>query len=171
MTTYYVVETNYVGPNPGQHLNDHTFEITTKAPRTNMSGEVRTNGWLGTTNDWSKTAHGAYDSVDEARAAVVEELGEDIRDNNDEDRDEDVVASYCVGAFEAWDAETSTTWCSTYCDDVTADTTDEAIESMVDEAEAQANEEGGTLETDAVTRMLIDHRDDLRVSGEDDENE
>lgn len=163
MTTYYVVETEYVGPNQSQHLNDHTYNITTDAPRTNLSREVRTEGWLGTTNDWSEIARGAYDSLDEARAAVRAALGDNCRESDAEDLDEGVVESYLVGAYEAWDAESSETWCYESRHEVTADTTDEQIAAIVESCEEWANSENNaTLDTDAVEKMLTEYRDELR---------
>jgi hypothetical protein len=34
-----------------------------------MSREIRTSGWLGTTNDWAKYAHGEFNTIEEAREA------------------------------------------------------------------------------------------------------
>jgi hypothetical protein len=66
---YYIVSENYVGPNVDQNLNSHCVRITTTPPRTNMSREIRTSGWLGTTNDWAKYAHGEFNTIEEAREA------------------------------------------------------------------------------------------------------
>jgi hypothetical protein len=53
--------------------NDITSDyavITTEAPRTNLSGEVRENGWLGTTNNNNRNSHGSYTDMDSARARL-----------------------------------------------------------------------------------------------------
>jgi len=54
---YYIIETDYVGINQQQHIDAHEYAITKTPPRTNAGGEVKTRGWLGTTNDWSRWAH------------------------------------------------------------------------------------------------------------------
>ena len=75
MSIYYVIESEYVGPNTQGRIDSHLVTITTDAPRTNLSHEVRLDGWIGTTNDTSRHAHGAYTSEDEAREAVAELFG------------------------------------------------------------------------------------------------
>ena len=75
MSIYYVIESEYVGPNTQGRIDSHLVTITTDAPRTNLSHEVRLDGWIGTTNDTSRHAHGAYTSEDDAREAVAELFG------------------------------------------------------------------------------------------------
>ena len=67
-TKYYVIEVEYVGCN--DTVADpmaHRVEICTEIPRTNMSGEPRADGWLGTSNDWSRHARGCYETLEAAR--------------------------------------------------------------------------------------------------------
>ena len=80
---YYLIEHEYVGPN--QHclatdynniVNGHYFVIQDRPGLTNMSHEPRTEGWLGTTNDWSETALGEYPTEKAAEKAVLEKLQE-----------------------------------------------------------------------------------------------
>ncbi|CAE6779599.1 hypothetical protein [Nitrospira defluvii] len=106
--TYYVVECEYVGPDPDQHTNTHTYEITTTPPRLNMSHEICTDGWLGTTNDWSRTAHDAFETKADARESVQDLLaGEGYREQDLASHHvaEGVVAVYLVGRHEALNAE------------------------------------------------------------------
>jgi len=75
---FYLIERQYVGPNAltsdGHIIGDtwHVMQICDTPGRTNQSDEELTNGWLGTTNDWSAYARGAFDTVEEARRAVHE---------------------------------------------------------------------------------------------------
>jgi len=76
--SYYVIEKEYVGPvdfNTGYDLlvNGHFFEVRDEPGRKNMSGETAVGSrtepvWLGTTNDWSATARGEYETEDAAIA-------------------------------------------------------------------------------------------------------
>src|SRR5256885_2081753 len=76
-TMYYVIESKYVGPNQdqSQYCDVDTIGIFTAPGKTNSSREVRLEGWLGTTNDWSEYAHGEYESVEAAEAAIREKWG------------------------------------------------------------------------------------------------
>jgi len=85
---YYVIEKEFVGHADfctGYDLlvNGHFFEVRDEPGRKNMSGETAVGSrtepvWLGTTNDWSATARGEYDTEDAAIAnacALAEEYG------------------------------------------------------------------------------------------------
>ena len=81
MTKYYVLSRCYVGPN--QHdindveniLDGHYYYISTEPGRKNMSREVAITGWLGTTSDISKTAHGEFETIESAQAKISSEIG------------------------------------------------------------------------------------------------
>lgn len=94
---YYVIETQYVGPNQTQdhYVDVDRIEISTTPAITNCSHEVRTNGWCGTTNDWAVYAHGEYDTIEDARAAITDRFGEvqDFGDSSESDN-ENVVETY-----------------------------------------------------------------------------
>ncbi|MFW6118841.1 MAG: hypothetical protein ACOC7S_00745 [Planctomycetota bacterium] len=69
MNAVYVVHVEYVGPNREKHHADGDYVVLTPdPPRTNLSGEVKTEGWLGTSNDWSKWAYGRFESREAAEA-------------------------------------------------------------------------------------------------------
>lgn len=95
---YYIIETIYVGPNQNQdeYVDADRIEISTSPATANMSHEKRTEGWCGTTNDWSVYAHGEYATIEEARAAITEKFGEVRESDGDsfESDDEDVVETY-----------------------------------------------------------------------------
>ena len=69
-THYYIITTEYAGPNPRENLDADRIEIHTQPGITNTSYEVRTEGWLGQTNDWSQHAHGEYATLEDALDAV-----------------------------------------------------------------------------------------------------
>ena len=99
---YYVIERKYVGPNTEDHINQHALFITDQPGKKNVSGEDCTQGWLGTTNDWSEEAHGKFASLEEARQAVAGVAGElGYRVAQEEDSpwmplDESIVEEYRV---------------------------------------------------------------------------
>jgi len=170
-TTYYVISSEYVGPNLSDRCNSHTYQITTEPGHTNMSHEVRVDGWLGTSNDWAAYAHGEYGSMEAARAAVIEMLGEDRRLIDNDEYDESVVETYAANKYVEWDADNSVTWCYESRHEITADTTDERIDEIVAECEQYANDEGNTLDTDAVQIMLTERRDELRAEANESNDE
>lgn len=166
--TYYITSSEYVGPNLSDRCNSHSYEIKTKAPRTNSSREIRTEGWLGTTNDVAEYAHGEFETLEEARAAVLEILGTDYRETDLSEMPEyergGLIESYTVGAYLEVDAETSITWCyESIRSDVTADTTDAGIDALIDEYEVSANEsdEPFTLDVCALQTEMRERRDEL----------
>lgn len=82
---YYVIECEDHSPDAlrSGDKRDNYCVITDKCPRTNMSHEERSDGWLGTTNDWYQRAHGEFESLESAREKC-EKLGyERIVDRDD----------------------------------------------------------------------------------------
>lgn len=152
--TYYVISREYTGPN--NILNSDTIRISTEPARTNLSNEVRTEGWCGTTNDWSTHAHGAYETLDQARTALRSVC--DVR-RSESDHDDSTVEVYTIGAHEQMDAGSSAEW--VYPCTVTALTTDAEIEAIVIEAADDCLAEGCALDTEAATKCLTGKRDDL----------
>ena len=73
---YYIVETHYIGPE--SHVREYSeldrFEITTTPPK-NATGEISWDGYLGTSNNVARYAHGVYDSLAAAEDAAVISLG------------------------------------------------------------------------------------------------
>ncbi|MHA1795182.1 MAG: hypothetical protein ACTSUK_03660, partial [Promethearchaeota archaeon] len=70
----WIISTKNVGPNRmsagdpnGSHpIFDEVIEIKDKPPVTNLSREIRTEGWLGQTGDYSAYAHGGFASIEAA---------------------------------------------------------------------------------------------------------
>lgn len=170
---YYVIETNYAGPNHDQHVDSDRIEICSAPAITNSSREERIEGWCGTTNDWAVYAHGEYETIEEARAAIAEKFGE-VRDSNPngesfESWDEDVVEVYRPGKYAPMSRQGTADWAWEGIQaDIGADTTDERIAELVAIYEAEANSHGCTLDSD-LDEFMKKRRQELRDELEDDE--
>ena len=78
---FYVIEKEFVGhadfgTGYDKLVNGHFFEVRDEPGRKNMSREVAVGSrtepvWLGTTNDWSATARGEYDTEEDAISAAI----------------------------------------------------------------------------------------------------
>ena len=177
--SYYIESVSYVGPNPNQNLNSDYYTISTLPTRTNLGKEIRTSGWLGTTGDWARYAHGAYDTLEEATAALNVITGDDYRDSPkidepigiDPDTGDAVYALVyrLAGGLEQWGEDSSVSWCyEAMRDTVTAETTDEQIDAETDNLESLANDEGFALDLPAVVTSWTEHRDELRAAAASD---
>lgn len=163
---FYIVKTTYTGPNPDQHLDEDVIEIQTVPARTNSSGEIKTQGWCGTTNDWCVDAHGEYATLEEAEAAVKEIFG-DVRPYEDEEADDSVVKAYKPGLYLPMSAEDTGNWCYDVIQErVTLGMTPEQVDSLIAELEEAANEEGYTL-SGALADMIAERLDDLLAEAEE----
>ena len=164
MKKFWIVSTKYVGPNASDAKNcdSDTLAITTRQPTTNMSHEPRDSGWLGTTNDVSLTAHGVYDSLELAEAALEAKFPETRECGDSENEfDDAIVISYKIGVYQQWSAEGTANWLyETMRGDITASTTNEELAALLESYESEANSEGGTLDSSA-SEMLEKFRDDL----------
>jgi len=156
---YYIIETNYVGPN--QYADVDRIEISTSPAITNMSHEECTDGWCGTTNDWAVYAHGEYDTIDDARAAITEKFGE-VRDSDENGDSEGVIETYKPGKYAPMSSQETADWMhEAIQSDIEAATTDARIAELVDEYEYEANSNGYTLHSDLKDCML-ERRQELR---------
>jgi hypothetical protein len=179
--SYYVVETNYEGPNRDRYIDADRVEIWTVPARHNTSGRICLEGWCGTTNDWGVYAHGEYDTLEGARAAIAEKFG-GVREGDvepherflwdyDGDDDGEIVERYRLGAFIPYTRDETAEWAwESMEQDITANTTDERLGELVDEYEAAANREGITLHDD-LWDVLAEFRERLREDEEEDEDE
>jgi len=153
--TWYLVERQYVGPNPDDHLNDgHTLTIQNCPGCTNRSNEEREIGWLGTTGDWSAIALGTIVAANLDAACDLArdkyDLGEwtyrEGQARADENDDEPGVESrelpFGDTRFEYRDAAD----CIQRVGDaegLTADTTDAELEALALQFTAEAEAETG----------------------------
>jgi hypothetical protein len=182
---FYVIETEYVGPNPQQHLDSHSYHVQNCPGLLNMSHEPRTFGWLGTTNDWSENAHGEFDTLEEARAEIERLTNGDYREQDLSDFHDGnitridkngniegrIVYRVLAGGLELWCAESSQDYCyDSMIVSIKADSTEEEIDIWVDDcANCLCLDENGLLDSDAVQSMALDYRETLKSQGESDE--
>lgn len=166
---YYIIETQYVGPN--QHQDGYTdvnkIEISTRPAINNCSLEPQIYGWCGTNNDWAVFSHGEYSTIEEARTAIGEIFNE-VREgepNSDffEGQYAHVFETYKPGRYIPMSGEEAHRWVyeemQTY---IEAETTDERIAELLAELEAEANTQGLTLGGLPESDML-DYREELRA--------
>ena len=166
---YCIIERSYVGPNRAQNVDADTIEISTTPARTNQSNEPRTEGWCGTTNDRYVYAHGEYDTIEEARAAIALKFGV-TRDVTTAARaqcdDEDVIEIHKAGRYEPMNRGATEDWVYDGLQhDIEATTTDERIAELVAEYEGAANEQGMTL--DSLEDIMLARRQQLRDEQDD----
>lgn len=166
---FYVINQIYIGPNQDdeRYVDADTIQVWTTPARTNSSKEERIEGWCGTTNDWSLHAHGEYPTIEAATAAVMEKFGP-VRTHDGGDRfgnpydDDEVVAVFKPGKYRPMSREHTGDWAySSVLTDITADTTDERIQALVTEYEADANSEGHTLHS-SLGEIMKERREELR---------
>jgi hypothetical protein len=169
---FYIIERKYVGPNQtdAQYCDAHTVLIQSVPGRTNSSHEERTEGWLGTTNEWAEHAHGEYETLEAARAAVEEKFGKCRESDLTWEDPDTAVELYRVGEYEPMSREATGDWIyGGLRADVTAKTTDEQLEELIAEYEAAANDEGCTLDSDAID-MAREYRDE-RIAERDERDD
>jgi hypothetical protein len=148
----------------GGGITSHYAVITTEAPRTNQSGEVRVKGWLGTNNNVDYNSHGSYTDLDAARAKLRAlgyiPLSEAHEDNQyrfeQRSPSSEEIAEYWLPQ-SAWlvDAD-AYDWLAalTVEDRKDGETLDEWAERLEDEAEAEGVRIVGQLE--GLLENLID---------------
>ena len=165
---YYLIETQYAGPNTGddRYADADRIEISTRPALTNMSHEPRVNGWCGTTNDWAVHAHGEYESLEAARAAITAIWGEVRlvgRENDDFLSDDgSVVESYKPGKYKPLGRlATADRALESIKADIAIDTTDERIDELVTEYETEANAAGYSLH-DSLHDLMYERRQELQ---------
>ena len=165
---FYLISIEYVGANKldsrGHIIGDsETVQLTTTPPKTNMSGEVLVNGWLGTTNDWSHNALGEFKTLEDA-LEELKILGFTSRVDSDSCN---VVSEWQrpSAALEKWSAEDwllNTMGAELICKDydITAETTDDELEIISDNINKEA--EGDNVNLFGSMELLMELRNDLR---------
>ena len=162
---YYVIETTYVGPNPDFRCDADTIEIRTEPARTNSSHDICISGWCGTSGDWNVIAHGQYFTIDEARSSIKKIFG-DVRDSDENgdifrSDDETVVETYKPGKYAPMSRQDTADWAHDCIESIEAGTTDERIDDIIYEQEAEANQLGYTVYR-YLYDFLWDRREELR---------
>lgn len=162
--TFYIIEQSYEGPNPDDHLDDQTFRVQTRPGLGNLSHKPILHGWLGTTNDWCKIAHGEFATLDEAKAEIDRLTANSYREDEleAEDRYNKILYRVRVGRLEPWNAAASQDWCwESMRDRIDVVTTDDEILDWSEECANDAASENFLLDLDAVVRMATSYRDEL----------
>ena len=166
MTKYYIVETHYRAQ-PHEDAKDidlNQFEITTTPPK-NAIGEICWDGWLGTTNDVARYAHGAYDSLAAAEHAVINSFGGGLfRRDPEEDLPPGVLAVYRPGSYVP--DTILGLWLESLVD-ISADDTDDDLERQATAMIYEMQEEGCTVTHDRMLSALKTLRDNAREGIDD----
>ena len=181
-TRYYLVSSEYVGPNASNLSTDfdrivygHYVDIRTVPGTTNMSHEPRTDGWLGTTNDWAEYAHGEYATLEDARAARAEMFPQTFassRDDEDlmvglDDDDEPIEAVERVYVGPGENVVDAETWLYDAArEDLSAETSDEQLAELAAEYKKDAAIDKIIL-WDDVEEFLRQIRDEMRSEADD----
>lgn len=169
MNKFYVIEKKYVGPNQDQHIDDDCIIISTQPAVYNMTGNVCTAGWCGTTNDWATFALGVYDTMDDADAAV-RALGP-VRDTDpgtDEayydpyDDENGVLARYKRGLLTPMSRDESISWSyETIADQLSYASTDADIAGILTWLTEEARYQGYTIDIESVSDYMSKRRAEL----------
>ncbi len=160
---YYIIEINYIGPNPLCDVD--TIGIYKTPAYGNMSKEPVVDGWAGTTNDWATYAHGEFDSIEEARAKIAELYPERREIDEYDDYENVIVELYKPGKYAEMSKEGTSDWLARDLR-LTGDETDEQLQEIIEIAESNANDEGCTLHSDAFG-IKADERDRVKAENED----
>ncbi len=141
---YYVIE--YTDETSSYPNFDHVV-ISEEPERTNMSNEVRIEGWCGTTNGTCVHARGMYDSIEEARAFIDKHYEEGVREvEHFIDEGATVIAKFLIGRYEKLDRGATSEYVWDELDErITAQSTDQEIEAIAADLEETANGDGFTL--------------------------
>lgn len=166
---FYVISHIYCGPNKNSRtlIDADTVEIWSEPAQTNLSKEVCIEGWCGTSNDWSLTAYGAFDTLEKARAYIDENW--DIRELDsksdsfiDYSFGEFVVAKFKVGQYAMMPDDEVADWAyQGLISDISIDTTDAQIAELAQEYEKDANTYGSSV-IHCIKDVMIEYRQRLR---------
>ena len=164
---YYIEEICYCGPDEhtDAYIDFHRFEITTEPTRKNMSGDICLDGWLGTSNDVARYAHGAYDSLAAAEYAIQNPLDGEYRRDDEPADSPDVVAVYRIGRLPPVPDEALGIWLQDV--DVPADADDAALRRQAKDLASELEDTGVSASVERIRESLESLRDDARAELED----
>lgn len=164
----WIESTSNIGPNlmsngdeNGKHpVFDEIIMIVYEIPQTNSSHEERSEGWLGSNNEYSSNAHGGFASVESARTYIVGYMGGRLIEDMDLLRNEygsyeDYMEVYTTAPFDTYYFVAD--WFDVDKPEVQG-LTDEEIEKLVEKEELSASKEGIGLLGD-IKEYLIELRD------------
>lgn len=169
---FYIIETKYVGPNQMSacYIDSHIFAVSTTPAVTNSSREIRTDGWCGTTNDWATYAHGEFLEQEAAEGWIKDSLADTgYREDDLEDvsqsfiEDQNIVARFRAGRHEPMSPESTSEWAYPALDEVTADTSDSDLDSMIENCIEDGHiHEGVELDADTLRKAFLERRQEER---------
>ena len=156
---YYVIEENYTGPHPEQHVDMDEVIISTK-PAQNLNGDVCSDGRCGKKNDWETFAHGEFDSLAYARKAVFSLLKDDYREmeSSGDWRHDNIVARFKPGRYEPMSIQEILDWTHVALDTITCKTTDEKLMELVEDCVFEAHTMGAELDRETVKELFFKRR-------------
>jgi hypothetical protein len=136
---FYVIETTYVGPND---LPNADRIVIAEEPVTGAtSRQPVVDGWAGSFNNYSYTGLGAYETLEEARAAVDSMLGGECREV---EANPDEVEAYAPGKFAKMTLQEAVDWIAAGEYNLVA-SSDEDLTDLAEELEEDANNHDGSL--------------------------
>ncbi|WP_419611508.1 hypothetical protein [Thiolapillus sp.] len=164
---YYIEEICYHGPDgrTDTYIDFDRFEITTEPTRTNLSNEIRLDGWLGMSGDVARYAHGVYDSLAAAEYAVQNLLGDAYRRDEEPSDAPDVLAVYRPGRLPPVSDEALGIWLQDV--DVPADADDAALRRQAKDLVRELEDTGVSASAYRLWEALESLRDDAREELED----
>ncbi|WP_419638349.1 hypothetical protein [Thiolapillus sp.] len=164
---FYIEEIRYCGPDgrTDKYIDFDRLEITTEPTRTNMTGEVCLDGWLGMYDDVSRYAHGVYDSLAAADYAIQNLLGDAYRLDDEPSEFPDVLAVYRPSRLPPMSDETLGIWLQDV--DVPADADDAALRRQAKDLASELEDMGVTASVKRIRECLESLRDDARAELED----
>lgn len=158
---YYVVSFGFIEPVSDCFDDSDTIEIWNEPMYIHRGPETRIEGSCIGTGGFTRNAHGEYETLEEARAAVEQDVGPvrkvEICHEDDEDKHErefwgsqiegnHVVEVYKTGKYKTATSEFVESWCYEFMrEEITANTTDDRLDELADEIEEEANNEGTDL--------------------------
>lgn len=163
---FFLVESQYEGPDWPNHVNAHWLTIQRETPR-DQEGAAVDIGDLGRIGNDRAYAHGAFAALDEARESLVVIAGnagyreEDRKFLGDARRG--VIERYLVGRRPRLGKFESAEFADAITDQIAADTPDAEIADMVDATVTAADLSGyDGIDVESVRRYLTQFRDDQR---------
>ena len=162
---FYIEEIRYCGPDgrTDKYIDFDRFEITTEPTRTNMTGEVCLDGWLGMYDDVTRYAHGGYDSLAAADYAIQNLLGDEYRLDNEPSEFPGVLAVYRFGRLPPVSDEAL----GIFLQDVDVPADDAALRRQAKDLASELEDMGVTASVKRIRECLESLRDDARAELED----
>jgi len=151
---YYVISQE---SEDGDYNADVVFVSKTPA-KTNMSGEVKTKGWCGTFGGVATYAHGAYETIEEAKKVVARKVSgcRPVEDDGEEFSGE----AFLIHEYDLLERDVdSQTFLFGSLD---GDETDEELGAYAEELEGMANQDGSTW-GDGLLDDLCKFRDEIAL--------